>query len=209
MQPFTPKNRQVMIGWIAGMSDGENYGDFLAYKFPKERRILGPQQVETKIDQDSYLSGQLSLWDQRGSNVIRGNVMAIPVGETMIYVEPIYLQSETAAYPELRLVAVMHNDNLSYAESFDEALKGIYGEPVKKVPAEGAKETEKKVTEDQNMLIKSANQALQNYLKFTGEEQFDQAAQSMKELKRALDKLEKQSSKGHNSNDTSSNTENN
>jgi uncharacterized membrane protein (UPF0182 family) len=209
MQPFTPKNRQVMIGWIAGMSDGENYGDFLAYKFPKERRILGPQQVETKIDQDSYLSGQLSLWDQRGSNVIRGNVMAIPVGETMIYVEPIYLQSETAAYPELRLVAVMHNDKLSYAESFDEALKGIYGEPVKKVPAEGAKEPEKRVTEDQNMLIKSANQALQNYLKYTGEEQFDQAAQSMKELKRALDKLEKQSGKGNNLNDTSSNAENN
>jgi hypothetical protein len=132
--------------------------------------------------------------------------MAIPVGETMIYVEPIYLQSETAAYPELRLVAVMHNDNLSYAESFDEALKGIYGEPVKKVPAEGAKEAGKKVSEDQKMLIKSANQALQNYLKFTGEEKFDQAAQSMKELRRTLDKLEKQSNKD---NDTSSKIENN
>jgi uncharacterized membrane protein (UPF0182 family) len=208
MQPFTPKNRQVMIGWIAGMSDGENYGEFLAYKFPKERRILGPQQVETKIDQDSYLSGQLSLWDQRGSNVIRGNVMAIPVGETMIYVEPIYLQSETAAYPELRLVAVMHNDNLSYAESFDEALKGIYGEPVKKVPAEGTEKTEKKVTEDQKMLIKGANQALQNYLKYTGEEQFDQAAQSMKELKRTLNKLEKQSNEGNEKNNNIENENN-
>ena len=82
MLPFTPKNRQVSIGWIAGMCDGDNYGRFLAYQFPKEKRILGPQQVETKIDQDRFLSGQLTLWDQRGSRVIRGNVLAIPVEKT-------------------------------------------------------------------------------------------------------------------------------
>lgn len=186
MQPFTPKNRQVLIGWIAGMSDGANYGDFLAYKFPKEKRILGPQQVETKIDQDSYLSGQLTLWDQRGSNVIRGNVLAIPVGETMIYVEPIYLQSETAAYPELRLVAVMHNDKLSYAESFEEALTGIYGEPVKEIPVAGE---QKQPQRNQQELIRAADQALKDYLQYTGEGQFDQAAQSMKDLKRALEEL--------------------
>jgi hypothetical protein len=87
MLPFTPKNRQVSIGWIAGMSDGNNYGRFLAYKFPKEKRVLGPQQVETKIDQDSYLSGQLTLWDQRGSRVIRGNVLAIPIEDTLLYIE--------------------------------------------------------------------------------------------------------------------------
>jgi uncharacterized membrane protein (UPF0182 family) len=115
IQPFTPKNRQVLIGWIAGLSDGQNYGRLLAYKFPKEKRILGPQQVETKIDQDSFLSGQLTLWDQRGSKVIRGNVLAIPIDNTLLYVEPIYLQAETAAYPELRLVVVMHGDNMSYA----------------------------------------------------------------------------------------------
>ncbi|MFW6360770.1 MAG: UPF0182 family protein [Spirochaetota bacterium] len=128
MMPFTPKNRQVLIGWIAGASDPEHYGEFIAYKFPKDKRVLGTQQVETKIDQNSYLSSQLSLWSQRGSNVIRGNVIAIPIDDTMLYIEPIYLQSETAAYPELRLVAVMHDDNLSYAESFEDALKGLYSE---------------------------------------------------------------------------------
>ena len=102
--------------------------------FLKDKRVLGPQQVETKIDQDSFLSGQLSLWNQRGSNVIRGNVLAIPVENTMIYVEPIYLQAETAAYPELRLVAVMHDDNLSYAPTFGEALNGLFGETVKEIP---------------------------------------------------------------------------
>ncbi|TNF86771.1 MAG: UPF0182 family protein, partial [Gammaproteobacteria bacterium] len=86
--PFTPKNRQVLIGWIAALSDGDNYGRFIAYKFPKERRVLGPQQVETKIDQDSFLSGQLTLWNQQGSEVIRGNVLAIPVDDSLLYVEP-------------------------------------------------------------------------------------------------------------------------
>ncbi|MBW2426100.1 MAG: UPF0182 family protein, partial [Deltaproteobacteria bacterium] len=126
--PFTPKNRQVMIGWIAGMCDRDNYGRFLAYKFPKEKRVLGPQQVETKIDQDRFLSGQLTLWDQRGSSVIRGNVIAIPIGDTLLYVEPIYLQAETAAYPELRLVVLMHGDDLSYAETFEDALEGLFEE---------------------------------------------------------------------------------
>ncbi|MHB8907104.1 MAG: UPF0182 family protein, partial [Melioribacteraceae bacterium] len=126
MCPFTPKNRQVLIGWIAGMCDAENYGKFVAYQFSKDKMVLGPQQVESKIDQDSFLSGQLTLWDQHGSKVIRGNVLAIPVNNTLFYVEPIYLQAETAAYPELRIVVVMHGDNMSYAKTFDEALNGLF-----------------------------------------------------------------------------------
>ena len=130
IQPFTPKNRQVMIGWLAGLSDGASYGRLLAYKFPKDRRVLGPQQVETKIDQDPYLSQQLSLWDQRGSRVIRGNVLALPMGQTLLYVEPIYLQAQTAAYPELRLVVLMHGDDLAYGTSLEEALARLVGERV-------------------------------------------------------------------------------
>ena len=124
--PFTPKRRQVLIGWLAGLCDPGNYGRLIVYQFPKGKMITGTQQVETKIDQDSFLSGQLTLWDQRGSNVIRGNVLAIPVANTLFYVEPIYLQAETAAYPELRLVVVMHGDDMSYAESFDKALEKLF-----------------------------------------------------------------------------------
>ena len=186
--PFTPKNRQVLIGWIAGMCDPDNYGKFLAYKFPKDKRVLGTQQVETKIDQDSYLSGQLSLWDQRGSNVIRGNVLVIPVEETIIYVEPIYLQAETAAYPELRLVAVMHNDNLSYAETFKDALQGLYGEiPVKKETT-GKDNTPQQQTSIDD-LIRQANNAFENYLKFQGEKKFTQSAQELEKLQRFLNEL--------------------
>lgn len=188
MLPFTPKNRQVLIGWIAGMCDGENYGRFLAYKFPKEKRVLGPQQVETKIDQDSYLSGQLTLWDQRGSRVIRGNVLAIPIEETLLYVEPIYLQAETAAYPELRLVALMHNDNLSYAESFDKALEGLFSEKIPAATASPQMRDERPSGAEISVSerIRQANDAFERYLQFLGEKRYSEAARALKELETAL-----------------------
>jgi len=191
--PFTPKNRQVLIGWIAGMCDPENYGRFLAYKFPKEKRMLGPQQVETKIDQDRFLSGQLSLWDQRGSNVIRGNVLAIPVGQTLIYVEPIYLQAETAAYPELRLVAVMHGDTLSYAETFDKALQGLFD---KSIPEQAiTEEVPSAEVLPMNQLIQDADQAFNDYLRLLGEKRFQEASAALEQLQGALSQLVEQSGK--------------
>jgi uncharacterized membrane protein (UPF0182 family) len=201
--PFTPKNRQVMIGWIAGLCDPENYGRLIAYQFPKEKRVLGPQQVETKIDQNPFLSSQLSLWDQRGSNVIRGNVLAIPVEETIIYVEPIYLQSETAAYPELRLVVVMHNDDLSYAETFEDALQGLFSDALAQTPEtsiqgilpeeqvdtqEDAVQERIPVDGDQS-LIRQANEAFEQYLEYTGEKNFDEAARQLNRLQRLLQQL--------------------
>jgi uncharacterized membrane protein (UPF0182 family) len=185
--PFTPKNKQVMIGWMAAMCDGDNYGQLLAYKFPKETRLLGPQQVETKIDQDRHLSGQLTLWDQRGSKVIRGNVLAIPIGDTLLYVEPIYLQAETAAYPEIRLVAVMHGDNLSYASTFDEALEGLFdaegtaAAPAAAGPSDG--------TDGTRRLIRQANDAFNNYLQLQAEKRFDAAASELSKLQSALEQL--------------------
>ena len=195
MLPFTPKDKQVMIGWIAGMCDGENYGRFLAYKFPKEKRVLGTQQVETKIDQDSYLSGQLTLWDQRGSNVIRGNVLAIPIDNTMLYVEPIYLQSETSAYPELRLVAVMHNDNLSYAETFKEALTQLYKESETISEQRIAGEETPEMRPDNRELIKRANSAFQNYLDLTQQEKFREAGEALETLRQSLQQLSEESEK--------------
>jgi hypothetical protein len=172
-----------LIGWIAGMSDGDNYGRFLAYKFPKERRVLGPQQVETKIDQDSFLSGQLTLWDQRGSNVIRGNVLAIPIDDTLLYVEPIYLQAETAAYPELRLVVVMHGDNMSYAESFDKALDGLFSKqaPVLAATAPGSLSAVE--------LGRQINQAFEAYLSALGEQRFADSARQLERLRDLIRQL--------------------
>jgi len=181
--PFTPKNRQVMIGWIAGMCDAGNYGRFLVYKFPKEKRVLGPQQVETKIDQDRFLAGQLTLWDQRGSKVIRGNVLAIPIEETILYVEPIYLQAETAAYPELRLVVLMHDDQMVYAPTFGEALQKLLG----LAPEE--KGTTLPAGPSLEELLQKAKEALKDYLKQTGAGDFKAAAEAMATLKETLEKL--------------------
>jgi hypothetical protein len=181
--PFTPKNRQVMIGWVAGMCDGENYGRLLVYKFPKEKRVLGPQQVETKIDQDRFLSGQLSLWDQRGSKVIRGNVLAIPVEETILYVEPIFLQAETAAYPELRLVVLMHGDRLTYAPTFDEALRKLLQGAEAPPPAAAAAAAPAGPFFER---LQEANDALAEYLARTGRGEFDRAAASLSRLQELL-----------------------
>jgi hypothetical protein len=183
--PFTPKNRQVLIGWIAGMCDPNNYGRFLSYKFPKDKRVLGTQQVETKIDQDRFLSGQLTLWDQRGSNVIRGNVLAIPIEETLLYVEPIYLQAETAAYPELRLVVLMHNDVLSYAETFDKALQGLLKEQIAALPQAETLLEEKNINE----LIQQANQAFQQYLNSLSQKDYQGSARSLEKLENTLNEL--------------------
>ncbi len=195
MLPFTPKNRQVLIGWIAGMCDPENYGQFLAYQFPKDKMVLGPQQVETKIDQDSFLSGQLTLWDQHGSKVIRGNVLAIPVNNTLFYVEPIYLQAETAAYPELRLVVVMHGDNMSYAKSFNEALNDLFAKTsgIQKTTQQIGQPATVAIPSLQNQ-IKSANDAFNNYLKFIGDKKFTEAAQELEKLQQSLQDLSNKSS---------------
>ncbi len=187
--PFTPKNRQVLIGWIAGMCDPDNYGKLITYQFPKGKMITGPQQVETKIDQDSFLSGQLTLWDQRGSNVIRGNVLAIPVANTLFYVEPIYLQAETAAYPELRLVVVMHGDDMSYADSFDKALAKFFNASIA-----SSNEVSQQASTNQNNtpykgLIRQANEAFNNYLKYSGQKKFPDAAKELEKLQEALNKL--------------------
>ncbi len=182
IQPFTPKNRQVLIGWMAGMCDGDDYGRLLVYKFPKEKRIVGPQQVETKIDQDRFLSGQLTLWDQRGSQVIRGNVLAIPIGESLLYVEPIYLQAETAAYPELRLVAAMQGDRLSYADNLEAALRGLF---------ESQSEPEAQASPGASVaeLARQASRAFELYLELQGESRFREAAEQLERLQVLLQRL--------------------
>lgn len=188
MLPFTPKNRQVLIGWIAGMCDPDNYGRLLAYRFPKEKRVLGTQQVETKIDQHRDLSQELTLWNQRGSNVIRGNVLVIPIGKTLLYVEPIYLQAEAAAYPELRLVVLMHNDQLSYAETFEQALKGLYGEPPgpKRPPGQEAGAA---LDRSVKQLVRKAATAFDQYVEALSEKRFQEAGQSLETLSQTLQEL--------------------
>ena len=111
--PFTPANRNNLIGWIAGRSDEPHYGDVVVYDFPKSKLVDGPMQVEARIDQHPQLSGQLSLWNQRGSRVRRGELLVIPIGRALLYAEAIYLQAERSPMPELRLVVLALQDRLA------------------------------------------------------------------------------------------------
>jgi uncharacterized membrane protein (UPF0182 family) len=178
MQPYTPKHRQVLIGWLAGMCDGDDYGRLLAYRFPKDRLVIGPQQVETKIDQDAVLSAQLTLWDQLGKRVIRGNVLAIPLDDTILYVEPIYIQAQSAAYPELRVVVAMENERMTHAPTLREALEALV-EPSR---AAGRREAIP-VT---NEALERAQSAFDAYVRLMGEGKFSEAAAQLERLREAL-----------------------
>ena len=125
--PFTPANRNNLIGWIAARSDGATYGTALVYDFPKTRLVDGPLQIEARIDQNAQLSGQLTLWNQQGSHVRRGTLLVIPIGRTLLYAEPIYLQAERSPMPELRLVVLALQDRLAYAPTFEAALAALFG----------------------------------------------------------------------------------
>src|SRR5207244_9820187 len=126
--PFTPANRNNLIGWIAGRSDGEHYGTAVVFDFPKTKLVDGPLQVEARIDQNPQLSSQLSLWNQQGSHVRRGGLLVIPIGRALLYAEPIYLQAERSPMPELRLVVLALQDRLAYGPTFEAAMAGSFGE---------------------------------------------------------------------------------
>jgi uncharacterized membrane protein (UPF0182 family) len=117
-----------MIAWMAARSDAPHYGDLLVFKLSKERLILGPLQVEAIIDQDTTISRQLSLWDQRGSRVIRGNLLVIPIDESLLYIEPVYLRAEENDLPQLKRIIVSDGETLAMEESLEEALHVVFGE---------------------------------------------------------------------------------
>ena len=134
IQPFTPANKQNMVAWMAARCDGENYGKLLLYKFNKQELVYGPLQIEARIDQEPTISSQLSLWNQRGSQVIRGNLLVIPIDRSLLYVEPLYLQAETGQLPELKRVIVASGDRIIMANTLDEALASFGGTPVTRPP---------------------------------------------------------------------------
>ena len=124
---FTPLRRDNMIAWLGARSDGDRYGRLTAFLFPKQRLIYGPRQIAARIDQDPVISQQLSLWNQRGSGVIRGSLLAIPVEESLIYVEPMYLAAEKGSIPELKRVFVAYGNQIAMEETLEASLQAIFG----------------------------------------------------------------------------------
>ncbi|OYT42554.1 MAG: hypothetical protein B6U86_00080 [Candidatus Altiarchaeales archaeon ex4484_43] len=126
MIPLTPKNKDNMIAWMGAKCDGD-YGKLIIYKFPKEKLIYGPMQIEARIDQDDQISQQLTLWSQYGSDVIRGNILVIPVGDTLLYVEPLYIKAEQATMPELKRVIVSYGSRVVMEKNLNLAFSRLFG----------------------------------------------------------------------------------
>ena len=125
--PFTPKDRPNMVGWLAARSDAPNYGTLISFEFPKDIQIDGPQQVEARIDIDPVISPQLTLLCQEGSTCIRGNLLVIPLGESLLYIEPLYIQAEALAFPELKRVIAVTKDKVVMEDSLAKALAKVAG----------------------------------------------------------------------------------
>lgn len=170
MLPFTPRNKDNLSAWMVARNDRENYGKLMVYQFPKQKLIYGPKQVISRINQDAEVSRQISLWDQRGSQVIQGPLLVIPIEESLIYVRPLYLKAETGKIPELKRVIVAYENKIAMEETLEEALAKILGSAQKNEP-------EEKKSESQQI---TKGQALQNILK-DANNLYDEAIKAQKE----------------------------
>lgn len=137
---YTPQNKDNMIALLAARNDGENYGELVLYEFPKTKTTPGPNMIETKIDQDTVISSQLTLWSQVGSTVLRGNTLVVPIEDSLLYVEPIYLKSDTESnFPEMKMVVVSFGERIVMEPTLNQAIErifGIYTEPEQPVEEE-------------------------------------------------------------------------
>jgi len=190
--PFTPVNKNNMIAWMAARSDGDNYGDLLLYEFPKKELVYGPMQIEARIDQHPQISELLTLWSQKGSNVIRGNMMIIPIEQSLLYVEPLYLRSEQSQMPELKRVIVAYNNDIVMENTLEDALAVIFGEEKPSTPktvlAPGGE------IQSIKQLIQSANEAYQNAQESLQNGNWSQYGTYQQQLQQILQQLQQTTS---------------
>jgi len=158
MTPLTPRNRDNMIAWIAARSDFPGYGEMLVYKLSKDNLVLGPLQIEATIDQDTTISRQLTLWDQRGSHVIRGNLLVIPIDQSFLYVEPVFLLAEGTNIPQLKRVIVGDGTRLAMEPTLPDAIQVVFGQ--RPAAPEATAEGPQNPVSDARDALQRADQAL-------------------------------------------------
>src|SRR5690625_1144678 len=209
MTPYTPKKRQNMISWMGVRNDGDHYGELFVYQFPKQRNVYGPQQIENRINQDSVISQQLNLWSQGGSEVIRGNLLVIPIEDTVLYVEPVYIESSNeTSLPEVKQVIMAYEDHIVMEETFEKALEEILGYSDRDVEKpqdaeedvdEGAIDPEEDGTDEEGMeeppalnaedALQEAGQLFEDYQEALSNGDFEKAGAILKELEEELSKF--------------------
>ena len=177
LMPYTPNDRPNMIGWIAARSDGEEYGNIVAFNFPKDRQVYGPEQVEARIDNDQDISAWFTLRCSEGSTCIRGNLLVIPVGNSILYAEPVYIQAEGVSFPELKKVILATADRVVMADSLTEALYDLTGEIRKEIISAEEAQTNQASSDDKASSELNVDQA-------------DKIKDSLDNLRKELDALE-------------------
>ena len=180
MTPLTPANRDNMIAWIAARSDFPGYGETIVYKLPKKRLIVGPIQMEAMIDQDTLISQQITLWDQRGSRVVRGNLLVIPIDQSFLYVEPVYLIAEDSEIPQLKRIIVSDGRKLAMESTLRAALNVVFSAKTKAA----SKVPDREETHD----LSRAREALKGAEKALREGDWDLFGRAMQSLKELLGK---------------------
>ncbi len=188
MVPFTPAKKENMISWMAARCDAPNYGKLLVYNFPKQKLVYGPQQIESRIDQDAEISKQVSLWDQGGSRVLRGNVLVIPVDQSLLYIQPLYLEASGGGLPELKriivaygnLIAMEENLELSLARIFSGKISSAFKDPAAVTPRPGS---------DPRILIRQAREIFERGQKAARQGDWGGYGEEMKNLEKVLKNL--------------------
>ena len=193
MLPYIPNGRLNMTAWMCARMDGDNYGKILVYRFPKQETVYGPMQIESRINQDTDISRQLALWNQKGSSTYRGNLLVIPINNSILYVEPLYLQAEASKLPELKRVIASYQNQVVMENTLEEALERIFGQRQGGTTTAAVKEEEKKDQEESSVaeLAKLAQQYYDQADESLRKGDWAGYGDNLKQLKEVLDKLEK------------------
>jgi uncharacterized protein len=187
--PFTPNQKDNMRAWLAARSDPPHYGKLIALDFPKAKLVYGPKQIDARIDQDAYISQQLSLWSQRGSQVIRGSLLAIPIEKSLLYVQPLYLAAEKGSLPELKRVIAAFGNQIAMRETLEQSLEELFGDGSTKTTPQTAA-----VSAGGGKVRSLASRALEHHLKsreFLRQENWTGYGEELKKLEQILKEMEK------------------
>ncbi|MGF1517129.1 MAG: UPF0182 family protein [Nodosilinea sp.] len=190
--PYTPANRDNMIAWMAGGSDGDNYGRLLLYEFPKQELVFGPTQIEARISQTPEISEQLTLWSQQGSGVIRGTLLVIPVEQSLLYVQPIYLRAEQGELPELRRVIVAYSDRVVMRETLGQSLDAIFGEASAPQPESSPADPATPLPTNMADLIQAALESYENGQQALQQGDWQRYGEAQQQLESVLRQLDQQ-----------------
>ncbi|MDD4343364.1 MAG: UPF0182 family protein [Eubacteriales bacterium] len=189
VQPYTAYQKNNMVSWFAARNDGDNYGKLVVYSFPKQRLIYGPMQIESRIDQDAVISSQLTLWERQGSSVVRGNLMVIPIKDSILYVEPLYLQSDNAnALPEVKQIILAYGDDIVMEATLEAGLKRLFNYDSENIIDDEGNEII--YSEDIYELIQQANTLFNRSQESLRQGNWNEYGKDLEELENVLEKLE-------------------